>query len=110
MLGAWMEGIIIVKREAFSLPKLHAMKTYRIVEVKLHIYYRPQCRMEVSGYLHALNHFTLEKYVLSIHWIGGWVDPTAALNMVTKKKNLSHQESCHNFLYHSQSHNDFNYN
>jgi hypothetical protein len=39
MLGAWMEEIIIVKCEAFSLPKLHDMKTYRTVEVKLHILY-----------------------------------------------------------------------
>jgi hypothetical protein len=42
--------------------------------------------MEVSGQLHTLAALPLRKKAASIHWIGGWVGPTALLDVVVKGK------------------------
>jgi hypothetical protein len=44
--------------------------------------------MEVSGQLYAAAALLPGKYVRGINWIGGFADPRAGLDAVTKKKNL----------------------
>jgi hypothetical protein len=40
--------------------------------------------MEVSVQLH--DRFTPRERATSTHWVGGWVDPTAGLDAVVKRK------------------------
>jgi len=45
--------------------------------------------MEMNGQFHALATLCPQERAPSTHWIGGWVGPTVALNMVVEIKNLS---------------------
>jgi hypothetical protein len=46
----------------------------------------PQHYMEVSGLFHAPVALTPRDRAPGTHWIGGWVDPTAVLDTVVKRK------------------------
>jgi hypothetical protein len=45
--------------------------------------------MELRDHLHAPSRFTPVERDAGTHWIGGWVDPTAGLETVSKRKTLS---------------------
>jgi hypothetical protein len=49
--------------------------------------------MEVSGQLHARDALAPGERAPSIHWVRGWVGPTAGLYTVEKRKILHWQES-----------------
>jgi hypothetical protein len=42
--------------------------------------------MKMSGQLHALAALPHRERVFGTHWIGGWVDSSAGLDMVAKRK------------------------
>jgi len=42
--------------------------------------------MEGSGQLHALAALPPKERACGTHWMGGWVDPRASLDMVLKRK------------------------
>jgi hypothetical protein len=44
--------------------------------------------MGVSGQLYAPAALPLRKELSGTHWVGGWVDPTACLEAMKKKKNF----------------------
>jgi hypothetical protein len=59
------------------------MKTYGRADVQIHILLTPVL-VGVEWSASRSGRFTTEKKALGTRWIGGWVDPRAALDIIEK--------------------------